>query len=86
MGSKENTRREHQRNSEERPEENRNMAAYSSASNSDMCHGRDTRWEPMMESGGRRWMKAAPTFLPVFEPSEKGRTSLSDGGEVKDPV
>ena len=28
-------------------------------------------------------MKAAPTFLPAFDPSEKRRISLSDGGRGK---
>ena len=39
----------------------------------------------MMELGGWRWMKAAPTFLPVFEPSEEKRTSgsMSDGVTVR---
>ena len=26
------------------------LAAYSSASNTDMCHGSERRWEPVMES------------------------------------
>ena len=26
------------------------LAAYSSASNIDMCYGRERRWEPVMES------------------------------------
>lgn len=51
----------------------------------DLAGLRDRRWEPMMELGGWRWMKAAPTFLPVFEPSEKKRTSGSIG-EGEDPV
>ena len=25
------------------------LAAYSSASNTDMCHGRERRWDPVME-------------------------------------
>ena len=37
----------------------------------------------MIESGGWRWIKAAPTFLPVFEPSEERRASLSHGGRGK---
>ena len=37
------------------------------------------RWGLVVGSGGRKWMKAAPTFLPVLDPSEKRRTSLSDG-------
>ena len=38
-----------------------------------------------MELGGWRWMKAAPTVLPVFEPSGEKRTSgpMSDGERGK---
>ena len=34
----------------------------------------------MLESGGRMWTKAAPTFLPLFEPLEKRRISSAEGG------
>ena len=37
----------------------------------------------MVGSGGWRWIKAAPTLLPLFDPSEKRRTSLSQGGRGK---
>ena len=28
------------------------LAAYSYASNTDMCHGRESRWDPVIELGG----------------------------------
>ena len=28
------------------------LAAYNSASNTDICHGRESRWDPVMELGG----------------------------------
>ena len=28
------------------------LAAYNPASNTDMCHGRESRWGPVMELGG----------------------------------
>ena len=37
----------------------------------------------MVGSGGWRWIKAPPTLLPLFDPSEKRRTSLSQGGRGK---
>ena len=48
------------------------LAAYNSASNADMCHGRDRRGEPMMESGGWRNRR---TFLSD-ERKEKTRSGL----------
>ena len=44
------------------------LAAYNSASNTDMCHGRDRRGEPMMELGGWRNRR---TFL---SDERKGKT------------
>ena len=37
-------------------------------------------------SGGRKWIKAAPTLLPVLDPSGKRSASLSDGGKGEDLV
>ena len=41
------------------------------------------QWGLVVGSGGQKCMKAAPTLLPAFDPSEKRRTSLSDGGRGK---
>ena len=51
------------------------LAAYGSASNTDMCHGRGRGWEPIMELGGWRWTKQ---FQLVFRfSSHQGRGGLS---------
>ena len=44
------------------------------------------RWDFALGTGRRKWMKAAPTFLPVFDPTEKRRTSLSETGRGEDLI
>lgn len=60
----------------------------SSASDTDICHGRKCGWSLMMEldlmgSNRRRWKEAVPTLLPGFEPLEKWRTLSTMGGMGK---